>query len=92
MGLFTRVEIAHVLISSAGYGHINARVRLLAEPARVIGGREDHGHAVVDSGDQLVGVSGDDRERPHPLTRCWLSPVLPYAGEAYPSAEGHLVR
>jgi hypothetical protein len=47
-GLFTRVEIGHIRISSAGKPHQVARIRLLAEPARVVARSQNERHAVMD--------------------------------------------
>jgi quercetin dioxygenase-like cupin family protein len=55
-----------------------ARIRLGAEPARVLCDRDDGRHAVVDRSDQFVGGHGDDAERPLPLA-VLIAPVLPDA-------------
>jgi hypothetical protein len=65
-----------------------ARVRLAAEPARVLRDRNDGRHAVVDRADQFVGGHGDDAERPFPFA-ILIAPVLPDAGDAERRAVGH---
>jgi len=62
--------------------HQIARVRLLAKPAVIVPPGEDHGHAVVDVGNEVVCVGRDDRERADPLARGGMLPVLPDAGDA----------
>src|SRR5437660_1722047 len=55
---------------------------LLAKPAGIITRRQNDRHAVVDVGDQLIGIRGDDRKGPNPFARSRLFPVLPNAGDA----------
>ena len=70
-GSLTLVEMGHIRIGSAG----NGQVRLVAQPSAIVGGCEDQGHAVVNLGDQLVGVRRDDREGANPLARTRVPPV-----------------
>jgi hypothetical protein len=79
-GLLTRVEIGHIRISSAWERlHQVMRIRLFAKPARIITGREDDWHPVMDVRDQLIGVGSDDSEGPYPFPGSGLLPVLPGA-------------
>ena len=55
-------------------------VRLLAQPAGVVGRREDDRHSVVNLGDQLVGVGGDNGERASPQTDATPAAHVPRAG------------
>lgn len=48
--------------------HEVARVRLIAELAGIITWRDDDRHAVMDLGNQFIGIGGDDRESPNPVT------------------------
>jgi hypothetical protein len=47
--------------------HQIARVKLFTNPTGVIGRNEDGRHAVMDVGDQLVRIGGDDGKRPNPF-------------------------
>jgi hypothetical protein len=62
--------------------HQVTRIGLLAQPARIVARRQNDGRAVVNVCDQLIGVGGDDGERPRPLARGRLLPVSPNPGEA----------
>ena len=61
--------------------HQVTRVRLVAQAAGVVGGCEDQGHAVVNLGDQLIGVRCDDREGAHPLAGGRVAPVFPQTSD-----------
>src|SRR5262249_1431497 len=61
--------------------HQIARIGLATKPTGVIGRCKDDRHAVMDVGHQLVGIGGDDSERPNPFARSGLFPVLPNAGD-----------
>ena len=67
-GLLTLVKIGHIHIRLAGNGRIN-RIGLLAEPPGVIARRENDRHTVMDVGDQLVAIGGDDSKGPNPFAR-----------------------
>jgi hypothetical protein len=54
-----------------------ARVGLIAELARVVLGRENERHAVVNFRHHRVGVGSDHRERAYPLAGCRDFPVFP---------------
>lgn len=64
-GLLTRVEIGHIRIRPAR----NCRIRScgsgssLSQRAQSLGANDDR-HAVMDLGNQLIGISGDDYESP----------------------------
>ena len=60
-GLLTRVEIGQIRMGLAGNGRINSRGRS-CEPAGIVAGREDQGHAIVDVGNQFIGIRRDNRE------------------------------
>jgi hypothetical protein len=59
--------------------HQVARVRFFTKPAGVIGRCEDDRLAIMDVGDQLVGIRGDDGEGSDPFARSGFFPVLPNA-------------
>jgi hypothetical protein len=75
-GLLTRVEIGHTRITSTGKSHQLTRIGFVAKPARIVGWRQNKRHTVMDVGNQLIGIRGDDREGPNPFARCRLLPVL----------------
>jgi hypothetical protein len=49
--------------------HQLAWIGFVGKPARVIRRREDCRHAIVNLGDELISVGGDNRERAGPLAR-----------------------
>ena len=58
------------------------RVRLVAEPTKIIGTSEDQWHAIMDLGDHLISVGSDDREGSHPLAGSRLLPILPNSAQS----------
>ena len=62
--------------------HIPPRVWLLAQPARVIIRCQYDRHAVMDFGNESVGIGRDDRKGTHPFARRRLLPVLPDTGDS----------
>jgi hypothetical protein len=63
----TRVDIGHTRIGSAGNGRRRSRGS----------GWSDQRHAIMNFGDQLVGISGDHRKGADPLACSRVLPVLP---------------
>jgi hypothetical protein len=76
-----RRDRPHPHRSGREWMHQLARVGLLAEPAGIVARRENDRHAVMNVGHELVGVGGDDCERPNPFARRRLFPVLPNPGK-----------
>ena len=64
-GLLTRVDRPHAHQMSRERSHQAARVGFLTEPTDVIGRRKDDRHAIMDVGDQLVRIRGDDGKGPN---------------------------
>src|SRR5215813_5310075 len=67
--------------SGREWAHEVARVGLLTQPTSIVTGRQNERHPVVNLGHELVGVGGDDGERPNPFARSRLFPVLPNPGK-----------
>ena len=58
------------------WSHQVSRVRLVAQPARVVTRCVDERHAIVNLGNQLIGVRRDDREGAHPFAGSRVLPIL----------------
>ena len=61
----------------AHYGFEWLATRPITEPSRIVLGRKDRWHSIMDLGHQIVPVGGDNRECPDPLTGCRVLPVFP---------------
>src|ERR1700733_6832317 len=59
-----------------------------AEPAGIILALDNDRHAIVQRGDNMVGIGGDDREALHPLADGGIFPAFPQTGEAIGLAAG----
>ena len=67
----------------------SARIEIeRAEPVVIAFRRDDHGHAIVDFGHELVGGGGDYGEGTDPFTRHGMLPVLPNGREGEGLARG----
>ena len=93
LGEFTRVEMGHMRINSAGNGRKVVRVGLDPKPAVEVLRPENDRHAVVDVGHKLVCLRRDDGEGPAPTRPCSgpsSSPKCPRAQSlSRPSCRSH---